>query len=164
MGSSEHDDRNFGLHKMQAMRLSKAYSISFSQLRTLHRITNIVIKLSSVTYQYVEWPRTFKACGNVVIVLENDQRDAHLLYFTIYLLWSSTCFEHCMLIIRRLNYIYAASGIVLSMSDRSVHRLGKNSPNLCTGRTDCEDDTRCCINAIQPPDDEHTVFETCRGM
>ena len=34
------------------------------------------------------------------------------IYFTIHLLWSSTCFEHCMLIIRRLNCIDAASGIV----------------------------------------------------
>jgi hypothetical protein len=46
-------------------------------------------------------------------VLDNDQRDAHLLYFTIYLSHSSTCFEHYMLIIRRLNFIDVASGIVL---------------------------------------------------
>jgi len=25
------------------------------------------------------------------------------------------------------------------------------------------DNTRCCINTIQPPDDEHIMFETCRG-
>ena len=31
------------------------------------------------------------------IILDNDQRDTHLLYFTIYLLHSSTCFEHYML-------------------------------------------------------------------
>ena len=34
--------------------------------------------------------------------LDNDQLDAHLLYFTIRPLQSSTCFEHYMLIIRRL--------------------------------------------------------------
>jgi hypothetical protein len=41
-----------------------------------------------------------------------------------------------MLIIRRLNCIDAASGVVLSVSGRPVHRLGENwfSPNLCTGR------------------------------
>ena len=33
---------------------------------------------------------------------DNDQLDAHLLYFTICPLQSSTCFEHYMLIIRRL--------------------------------------------------------------
>jgi len=44
--------------------------------------------------------------------LDNDQLDTRLLYFTIRLLLSSTCFEHCMLIIRRLNCIDAASGIV----------------------------------------------------
>jgi len=42
---------------------------------------------------------------NVSITLDSDQRDAHLLYFTIYLLHSFTCFEHYMLIIRRLNCV-----------------------------------------------------------
>ena len=46
------------------------------------------------------------------IILDNGQLDTHLLYFTIRLLLSSTCFEHYMPIIRRLNYIDAASGIV----------------------------------------------------
>jgi len=26
------------------------------------------------------------------------------------------------------------------------------------------DDTRCCIIQVWPPDDEHTVLETCRGI
>ena len=34
--------------------------------------------------------------------LDNDQLDAHLLYFTICPLQASTCFKHYMLIIRRL--------------------------------------------------------------
>ena len=42
------------------------------------------------------------------IILDNDQLDTQLLYFTIRLL----CFEHYMLIIRRLDCIDAASGIV----------------------------------------------------
>ena len=42
--------------------------------------------------------------------LDNDQLDAHLLYFTIRPIQSSTCFEHYMLIIRRLNCIDAAFG------------------------------------------------------
>ena len=46
------------------------------------------------------------------INLDNDQLDANLFYFTIRPLKSSTCFEHYMLIIRRLNCIDAASGIV----------------------------------------------------
>ena len=46
------------------------------------------------------------------IILGNGQLDTQLLYFTIRLLWSSTCFEHYVLIIRRMNYIDAASGIV----------------------------------------------------
>ena len=37
--------------------------------------------------------------------------------------------------------------------------------NLCTGRPLTEsDDTRCCISTIQPPDDEHIMLETCRGL
>ena len=44
------------------------------------------------------------------IILNNDQLDTHLLYFTIRL--SSTSLEHYVLIIRRLNCIDAASGIV----------------------------------------------------
>jgi len=39
---------------------------------------------------------------NLSIILDNDQLDTHLLYFTISLLESSTCFEHYMLIIRKL--------------------------------------------------------------
>jgi len=36
---------------------------------------------------------------------------------------------------------------------------------LCTGwpPTEC-DETRCCIIQFWPPDDEHIVFETCRGI
>ena len=37
------------------------------------------------------------------IILDNDQLDTHLFYITICLLKPSTCFEHYMLIIRRLN-------------------------------------------------------------
>ena len=69
------------------------------------------------------------------LILDNEQRDAHLLYFTIYLLHSSTCFEHYMLIIRRLNRIDAAYGIVLSVRWPSGAQFGREfSPNLCTGR------------------------------
>ena len=47
----------------------------------------------------------------------------------------------------------------LSASGRPVHRL-----HPCTGRPLTEsDDTRCCINTIQPPDDEHIMPETCKG-
>jgi hypothetical protein len=46
------------------------------------------------------------------IILGNDQLDTQLLYFTIRLLWSPTCLENYMLIIRSLNCFDAASGIV----------------------------------------------------
>jgi len=35
----------------------------------------------------------------------------------------------------------------------------------CTGRPLTEsDNTRCCIIQFCPPDDEHIVLETCRGI
>ena len=35
----------------------------------------------------------------------------------------------------------------------------------CTGRPLTEsDDTRFCINTVQPPDDERVMLETCRGL
>ena len=46
---------------------------------------------------------------NLSIILGNDQHDAQLHDFIIYLLCSCTYFEHYMLIIRRLNCINAAS-------------------------------------------------------
>jgi len=55
--------------------------------------------------------------------LDNDQLDAHLLYFTIRPLQSSKCFKHYMFIIRRVNCIDAASGIVRPVSGRPVDRL-----------------------------------------
>ena len=49
----------------------------------------------------------------------------------------------------------------LLVSGRPVHRLREN----CTGQPLTKsDDTRCCINTIQPPDDEHIMLETCRGL
>jgi len=56
-------------------------------------------------------------------------------------------------------------GTSLSVSGRPVHRLRENFLNLWTGRPLTEsDDNRCCINKIQPPDDEDIMLETCRGL
>ena len=39
------------------------------------------------------------------------------------------------------------------------------SLNLCTGRPMSEgDNTRCCFNKLQPPDDENIMLDTCRGI
>ena len=68
-----------------------------------------------------------------------------------------------MLIIRRLNCIDAASGIAILSKWLSRAQV-ETKLNLCTGQPLTEsDDTRCCINTIQPPDDEHIMLETCRG-
>ena len=44
--------------------------------------------------------QSHSTCDYVVVSLDNEQLDAHLLYFTIRPLQSSTCFEHYILIIR----------------------------------------------------------------
>ena len=47
---------------------------------------------------------------------------------------------------------------LFTVSGRPVHRLREFSLNLCTGQPLAESDaTRCCINKILPPDDEHDV-------
>jgi len=53
-------------------------------------------------------------------ILDNDQLDTHLLYFTVHFLQSSTCFAHYVLIIRRLNCIDAVSGIVTRELSRTT--------------------------------------------
>jgi len=57
-----------------------------------------------------------------------------------------------MLIIRRLNCIDAASGIVTLSKWPSGAQIERELLR------------RCCINTIQPPDDEHIMLETCRGL
>ena len=55
-----------------------------------------------------------------------------------------------VLIIRRSKLYYTASGIVTPVGGRPVHRL--------------REDTRGCVMQLCPPDDEHIVLETCRGI
>ena len=77
--------------------------------------------------------------------LDNDQLGTHLLYFTIRLLQSSTCFEHYMFIIRRLNCTDAASGIVTLSQWPSGAQV--ESEPVHRKPTEWED-SRCCINTI----------------
>ena len=61
-----------------------------------------------------------------------------------------------MLIIRRSKLYYTALVSSHSVGGRSVHKLGEESPNLCTGRTPTAcDDTGCYIIQFCTPDDEH---------
>jgi hypothetical protein len=64
----------------------------------------------------------FSLTVHLGVGLDNYQLGARLLYFTKRPLNYCTCFKHYMLLIRRLNCIYAASGIILSVSGRPVHR------------------------------------------
>ena len=70
-----------------------------------------------------------------------------------------------MLIIRRLNCIDAASGIVTVSKWPSGAQVERFPLNLCIGRplTD-SDDTGCCISTIQSPDDGYIMLAPCRGL
>ena len=59
-----------------------------------------------------------------------------------------------VLIIRRSKLYYIASGIITPVGGRPVY---KTATYRC-------DDTRCCIKQFWPPDDEHMMLETCRGI
>jgi len=71
-------------------------------------------------------------------ILVINQLVAQHFWFTISLLYASTCFEHHVPIIRRSKLYYRASGIITPIGGRQVHR--------------CQ------------PDDGHMVLETYRGM
>ena len=81
---------------------------------------------------------------NIIFVI--DQLSAQIC-FIISLLYSCTCFEYYVLIIRRSKLYYTASGIITL----------RQVSGQC-------DDTRSCIIQFWPPDDEHTGLETCRGI
>jgi len=45
----------------------------------------------------------------------------------------------------------------MGVGDCSVHRLREDFRNLCTEQSPKEsDDTRCYVNTICPPEDEHS--------
>ena len=88
------------------------------------------------------------------IILVINQLNAQILDI-ISLLYTSTCFEDYVLIIRRSTLYYTASGIITpaDVPTRPVH-----------GTATYRCDTRCCMIQFWPPDDEHIVLETCRGI
>ena len=89
------------------------------------------------------------------IYLNINQLDA--LNFIISLFQASTCFEHHVLIIRRPKFYYTVSGIITPIGGRPVQPVHRTATYRC-------DDTRGCIIQFWPPDDEHVVLETCRGV
>ena len=72
-----------------------------------------------------------------------------------------------MLIIRKPKLYYTATDIVTPVGGRPVHKLRadwvRSQPVHRTATYRC-DETRCCIIQFWPPDDEHIVLETCRGV
>jgi len=67
-------------------------------------------------------------------ILVNNQLHAQNFCFTISLFHASTCFEYHVIIIRRSEFYYTASGINTTIGGRPVHRLREDSIHLCTGR------------------------------
>ena len=86
-------------------------------------------------------------------ILVMNQLDAQNFFYNKFI----SClymFRAHVLIVRRSKLYHTASGIITTIGGRLVYR---------TATYRC-DDTRCCIIQFWPPDDEHMVFETCRGM
>ena len=93
------------------------------------------------------------------ITLVNDQLDAKFFCFIIlfitalYMFRATSCSSSGGQIILIQHLVSS-----LSVSGRPVHMLNQFSLNRFTGSPLTEsDDTRCCINTIWPPDDEHDV-------
>ena len=86
------------------------------------------------------------------IYLNINQLNA--LTFIMTLFHASTCFEHTCSSSGGQNYTIQSLVSSHSVGGRPVHR---------TATYKC-DDTRDCIIEFWPPDDEHRVLETCRGM
>ena len=71
----------------------------------------------------------------VFVLLSNQPTWCTKSCFIIRLLNASTCFEHCVLIIRRTKLYYTASGIITPVGGRPVHRLREDarSANIKSG-------------------------------
>ena len=70
-----------------------------------------------------------------------------------------------VLIIRSSKLYYTPPGIITPLGGRPLHRLREvfSQPVHRTATYRCYD-TRWCIIQFRPPDDEHIVLETCRGI
>jgi len=64
-------------------------------------------------------------------------------------------FRAYVFIIRRSKLHYTASGIIIPIGGRPVHRLREDSQPVRGTATYRYDDTRGCVMQFWPPDDEH---------
>ena len=99
------------------------------------------------------------------IIMAIEQLNAQILIFLISLLYSSTCFEHWCAHHQEVKLYYTASGIV------TLWRLPSGAPverGLSQPAHRTATYSMCLYqmlyNTIWPPDDEHIVLETCRGI
>ena len=70
----------------------------------------------------VVWMFAVLLTVHLSIILVTDRLNAKNSCFIISLLYSSTCFEHCLFIIKRPKLYYTASGIITPVGGRPVHR------------------------------------------
>ena len=96
-----------------------------------------------------KWTRGTHATVSVDFYLSNEPTWCTKLLFYNKFFHASTCFEHCVLIIRRSKLYYTASGIITPVGDRPVSQHGHGNA------TYRYDDTRGCVMQFWPPDDKH---------
>ena len=74
------------------------------------------------------------------------------------------CFEHYVLNIRRSKLYYTASGIVTPVGGRPVYGLREVWYLVSGTASGIITPTGVMIPDAVPPDDEHILLETCRGI
>ena len=149
--------------------LSKSVHYTYVRFALLQRKTDFFFtttNISKLQYGQPWWQDTYPddirplstffdvlLTVHLSITFVNDQLDAQFFYFyntfitVLYMFRATSCSSSG-------GQIILIQHLVLSLSVRAE----QFSLNLCTGRPLTEsDDTRCCINTIRPPDDEHDV-------
>ena len=107
--------------------------------------TTVIIYIYIYIYIYTH---THTHMQSIFILIINQLDNLmHKLCFTINFFHACTCFEHHVINVRRSKLYYTASCIITPIGVMI----------RC-------DDTRGCIIQFWPPDDEHMLLETCRGM
>ena len=103
---------------------------------------------------------------HVTVFLDNDQLDTHVLYFILHM------FIIILYMFRALYAHHQEVELYWCIWYRHSWKVTvqctdwKSPLSICAsdGQTLESDDTRCCISTVHPPDDEHIMLETCRGL
>jgi hypothetical protein len=127
-------------------------------VHTINKLHASALQTTSVNYTITEFYILLTVHLDVILV--NDQLDA---LFLMYFFHASTCFEHKCSSSGGPNGINTSSGITRSggcLSDVPVVSSwpARQTP---THQSVIPDDV---LIQFGPPDDEHSLLETCRGM